>query len=75
MAVHMGESIATGFGDRHEMTPSQPPDEKSMDMINNAHGRKAAAKVGGGWWTASRYEKVERICLDWANDGTLQLSP
>ena len=70
MTWDFGVAHAKGFGDRHEeVSPhDQSQAERTMDLTNNHHGRKAGQ-------LALTYEAASDLCQDWSQDGTLQTSP
>jgi hypothetical protein len=62
MTQRFGYGTARGFGDRHEDEPSQPANEKNMDLHNNEKGRQWAWASGGLW----------NRCVSGVNNGELK---
>lgn len=48
MKSTIGEELAKKFADAHEEVPDNPPEEKAMDLHNNAKGRTIIVKDSSG---------------------------
>ncbi|HSH25791.1 MAG TPA: hypothetical protein VLA13_09685, partial [Massilibacterium sp.] len=70
MAYTYGEDYAKQWGDAHEINPLQSIDEKSMDLFNNAVGRRIGGPAG---LNLSAWPTVEQAVLNARNNGNLCL--
>ncbi|KAI5777899.1 hypothetical protein EDC01DRAFT_791258 [Geopyxis carbonaria] len=69
MTIDVGASEAKAVGDAHEAEGANPPQEKAMDLANNASGRSVGAATTGA--TETRYVKARAECERRARAGQL----
>uniref|UniRef100_U9TI04 DUF6973 domain-containing protein n=1 Tax=Rhizophagus irregularis (strain DAOM 181602 / DAOM 197198 / MUCL 43194) TaxID=747089 RepID=U9TI04_RHIID len=67
LTFEFGVSGAKGFGDRHEESPDNPPEEKAMDLNNNNVGRTVASQIKNGDKNA-----LSAACKQALTDGRLK---
>ncbi|PKC68445.1 hypothetical protein RhiirA1_416908 [Rhizophagus irregularis] len=67
LTFEFGVAGAKGFGDRHEESPDNPPEEKAMDLNNNNVGRTVASQIKKGDKNA-----LSAACKQALTDGRLK---
>lgn len=68
---HLGPELAKNFLDAHEANPSQPEDEKSMDLANNRAGILAGQKLMNE--KSFNLDKLVEMGLSELNNGSLSV--
>lgn len=68
-AIDEAADLAKGFGDAHEISRSNSPGDRLMDLYNNNAGRKLALDP------ANKGRPADEVILDALRQGQLQTRP